>query len=255
MDAAAAADFLVAIVNWVTKGPLHPPSPFRRWGLQDVGGWFLVAQFGGLVTGALVATVSGKPLQTATVPLLFLATTGLWLGYGVGPLITSRVRGRGPLADYGAELRLVDGWALVIGAATQLVLLPVLYWPLLRWVIKDDPGEVARSLTDRVNTPTDVVLLTLMVVVIAPAVEELFYRGLLLSALRFHFGDWTSVLLTSGLFALIHLQPVSLPGLFLFGLIAAGLRIRSGRLGPSWMFHVGFNAATLIVLLKPWEYS
>ncbi len=255
----------MAIVCSVSSGPPHPPSPFRRWGLPDAAFWFLVAQFGGALGYLLFVRPdqpevqagvqdAASPISNTTIPMLFLASIGIWIGYGAGPLITSYFRGRGPLADYGAELRAKDvPGGLLLGAFTQLVLVWILYWPILRWLVEDEPGQAARELTDRVDGPADAWLLTLMVALAAPIAEELFYRGLLLGALRFHFGDWTSVLLSSGIFAVVHLQLLSLPGLFMFGVIAGVLRVKTGRLGPSILFHIGFNLATVIILLEPWN--
>ncbi len=186
--------------------------------------------------------------------MLFLASIGIWIGYGAGPLLTSYFRGRGPVADYGAELQAKDiPIGLLLGAFTQLVLVWILYWPILRWLVEDEPGQVARELTDRIDGRADAWILTLMVVLAAPIAEELFYRGLLLGALRFHFGDWTSILLSAGIFAVAHQQLLNLPGLFMFAVIAGVLRVRTGRLGPSILFHMGFNLATVIVLLEPWN--
>lgn len=212
-----------------------------------------------MLTTSVAIAVSGKPVTDLSIPYFFVANVGLWIGYGLGPLLTSRRLGRGPVADFGASVELKDvAPGLALGAFTQVVLIWLLYWPLLHWqflrtLIGEDPGESARELFDLANGPVDVILLSLMVVVIAPLVEELFFRGLLLSALRYHLGDGFGIALSAGLFALIHLQRASIPGLFLFGVIAAVLRIKSDRLGPAWFFHSGFNAATVISLLAPWE--
>lgn len=242
------------MVTHVSKVP-PPPSPFRRWGIQDAAFWFLAAQLLVGITATLALTVFDQDLDSASMGVLVLAHTGLWLGYGFGPILTSVYRGRGPVADYGANIGALDVPAgLLLGVFTQYGLLWVLYWPLVRWFIDEEPGEAAAELGDRVNTVSDALLLILMVVVIAPLAEELFYRGLLLSALRFHLGDWMSIVISSGIFALVHLQAVSIPGLFMFGLIAGYLRVKTGRLGLSLMFHAGFNAATVAVLLGFWDF-
>jgi membrane protease YdiL (CAAX protease family) len=57
-----------------------------------------------------------------------------------------------------------------------------------------------------------------------------------------------AVLVSSLVFAAIHRQPLALPGLFLFGLVAAALTLRTGRLGPAWALHAGFNFTTLVIL-------
>ncbi len=93
------------------------------------------------------------------------------------------------------------------------------------------------------NTPLGLRLpLVLMVVGVGPLVEELLFRGVLLSALmkRWHIG-W-AVAGSSLLFALVHLpglqyQWYALPNLILLALLLAGLRLRSGSIWPAVLAH------------------
>jgi membrane protease YdiL (CAAX protease family) len=50
-------------------------------------------------------------------------------------------------------------------------------------------------------------------------------------------------------FGLAHFQGIQLPALLLFGGVAALLAVRTGRLGPAILCHVGFNAWTVFQLL------
>jgi len=84
--------------------------------------------------------------------------------------------------------------------------------------------------------------LVLMVVSVGPLVEELLFRGVLLSALlqRWHAG-W-AVAISSLAFALIHLpglqyQWYALPELALLALVLAWLRLRSGSIWPAVVAH------------------
>lgn len=93
------------------------------------------------------------------------------------------------------------------------------------------------------NTPFGLRLpLVLVVVGVGPLVEELLFRGVLLSALmrRMHAG-W-AVAGSSLLFALVHLpglayQWYALPNLLLLALLLAGLRLRSGSIWPAVLAH------------------
>lgn len=226
--------------------------------MADAFGWFLAAHFAGFVT--TIVAVGGVPEAGVSYPIhvTFLGATGLWLALGLGPVMTSRSRGRGPAEDYGTRVEPGDvPVGLALGAFTQVCVLWVLYWPLERWVDwfrSADPGASAEELVALADSSAQKALLVFMVVAIAPLVEEIFYRGMLLSALRFHLDDWASIAISAGVFALAHLQRVSLPGLFVFGLIAGYLRVRTGRLGASLFFHVGFNAVTVVILLDLWRF-
>jgi hypothetical protein len=89
--------------------------------------------------------------------------------------------------------------------------------------------------------------LVLVVALGAPIIEELVYRGLILQALQSRLNDWLALVIGSAWFALIHLQPVELPGLFAFALVLGICFQRTGRLGMSVFAHIGFNAAGLLL--------
>jgi len=94
--------------------------------------------------------------------------------------------------------------------------------------------------------------LVLVVVGVGPLVEELLFRGVLLSALmkRMHAG-W-AVTGSSLLFALVHLpgleyQWYALPNLLLLALLLAGLRLRSGSIWPAVLAHGANNLLAVAV--------
>jgi uncharacterized protein len=84
------------------------------------------------------------------------------------------------------------------------------------------------------------------VALVAPFVEELMYRGLGMSLLL-RFGAPVATVATAAAFALAHGLLLALPALFLFGLVTAWLRLRTGSVLPSMLVHAAFNATSLIV--------
>jgi membrane protease YdiL (CAAX protease family) len=85
-----------------------------------------------------------------------------------------------------------------------------------------------------------------VVVLAAPLVEELTFRGLGFVLL----GRWGSLLAllgTSVAFAAAHGLVNGFPALFLFGAAVAFLRLRSGSLYPGMLLHASFNGLALIV--------
>lgn len=88
--------------------------------------------------------------------------------------------------------------------------------------------------------------LVVLVVSLGPLVEELLFRGVLLSALLQRWSVATSVLLTSSLFALVHLSGLqfhwyAVPQLFLLALLLAWLRLKSGSIWPAVVAHGSNN--------------
>lgn len=231
-----------------TMPPASPPTP--RWGFGDVAGWYLLAFLGQAVVLGVLRTVEGADLpETLPVTMLFLIQIPQWLAYGGGSILTTIRRGNGPVADLGLRVQPSDlGVGLPVGLVSQLALIPLLYWPISR-VVEGDAGDAARDLMDRIDGPVDVILMGILVVVMAPLVEELFYRGLFMGALRHRLPDSAAIAISGLVFAAVHFQPLQFPGLLLFGLILGWLRVRYDRLGPAWAAHLAFNAVTFVVLV------
>ncbi|MFW5791687.1 MAG: CPBP family intramembrane glutamic endopeptidase [Desulfohalobiaceae bacterium] len=81
--------------------------------------------------------------------------------------------------------------------------------------------------------------------VLIPFVEEVFFRGFVLAGFRKAYGWTTAMLLSSGLFALVHLQPLAIPPIFVLGMVFAYLYRRSGSIWPAVLLHVLMNAMAL----------
>ena len=208
------------------------------------------AQILGLVWAVLwLVIVSGGDIpDPLPIWMLVGGNLGLWVGYGLGPVLVAKLRRQDPVELLGARIEPSDvPLGLGLGVVLQVALLPLLYVPI-GWFTDADPGESARALIDGVDGPVEAALLAFSAAVMAPLVEELFFRGLLLRALTSRFGAALGVAGSSLVFALVHQELILVPGLFVFAVVAAVLTLRTGRLGPAWTFHLGFNASTLILL-------
>jgi hypothetical protein len=219
-----------------------------------LGAWSVAWVVGAIVvTPLLVVAAGGSVGDDLTIVQLSLATVGMWAVFGVALLVASRRFGTADVGtDVGWSFRPVDLLGIPLGVATQFLLVPLLYWPLRElWPDTFDPGrleERAQDLADRAGG-FDTVLLVLVVVVGAPLVEELVYRGLVQRSLSVAVGASSGLLLASILFALIHFSPVEYPGLFLAGLVFGACVTLTGRLGPAIVTHAAFNAAGLAMVL------
>jgi len=98
-----------------------------------------------------------------------------------------------------------------------------------------DPGRAAPFVANFV-----------VVVGVAPVVEELTYRGLGFAAVRDSYGTGAAVVVTALAFGLAHGLFVALPVLTIFGLILAWLRLQTGSIYPTIMLHALFNGVALL---------
>ena len=88
------------------------------------------------------------------------------------------------------------------------------------------------------------------VLLVAPIVEELLFRGIILEGLARHYKLTTAVLVTSILFALVHL-PVGVIvalNIFLLALFLAWVRLESGSLMLCVICHATFNAIPFVTM-------
>src|SRR6185503_4702101 len=131
-----------------------------------------------------VGEVTGQVYDARPTPLWLVAILQafLWLGLLGAPVLAARTKGNGVVEDFGLRFRLIDvPVGLVIGVVSQLVLVPIVSLPWIALLGKDldDLDDSARALADKATDPLGVALLFVIVVLGAPVVEELFFRGLL----------------------------------------------------------------------------
>jgi membrane protease YdiL (CAAX protease family) len=215
--------------------------------------WCVAWPLGVIVAAQLVLTSMGADLDDLTTGESCAAAAAGWLMLVAGMAYASRSFGSGDLlADLGVRFRPVDLLGIPAGFALQLAVVPALYWPLEQlWPGTFGPDEVeerARELVDKAGDGW-IWLLAAVVVVGAPVVEELTYRGLLQRALGGSLGRWLAWLVVSAWFALIHFSPVEYPGLFLAGLTFGLGVLLTDRIGFGLTTHIAFNAAGLAVVL------
>ncbi len=214
-----------------------------------VGSW-VAAQ---LVLSIVLLVLHGDTATDPSFGVLAVGLVGAWSSYLVGMWIASQRAGSGdPIADYGFSIRWVDVLGIGVGALAQLVLIRAVYLPLeALWpgtFSEDRLTENAQELVDRASNGSTW-LLVAVVVIGAPIVEELFYRGLLQRSLAARFAHVPVVIGVAAVFALVHFRPAEFPGLFAVGLLFGWAALRWDRLGPAIMIHVGFNLTGLLLVL------
>lgn len=206
---------------------------------------------GNLLGGAILA-LSGSETGDAETPIwvTLLGALGLWIPILIGLHLASEHFGvRSMVREYGLSFRRVDLIGIPIGVLSQLVLVRLLYWPLEEiWpdtFSSPKVQESARTLYESADGAWLLVLI-LLVVVGAPLVEEMLYRGLLQGAFRRRVSDGVALGVVAVWFGLIHFRPVEYPGLILVGLVFGVCALVTDRIGMSIVAHCAFNATGLV---------
>ncbi len=163
-----------------------------------------------------------------------------------------RAKGGGALHDLGV---LADrDWGVVaacffVGIAGQFAL-GLLVLPINE--LTDSDGQELVDQLDRASG-VGVVLLAITAGLLAPILEELLFRGLLLRALMRRMPAGAAVVVSSVVFGAVHfLDPATIPiapALIALGIVSAVLAVRSGGLLRSIALHMGFNLVTVVIAI------
>ena len=225
----------------------HVSERAPRWGLGDAAIGLLLGWVAAPIVVGLWASVTGTSEGRTTLGALAAGEAALWVGLLGAPLVASRRKGAGDLGeDFGFTFRWTDAFVgFPIGVVCQLLLVPLIYLPFQQFVSKHDLEAPVRKVTDSAHG-AGFIALTIVVVVGAPIVEELFFRGLVLRSIQRRFGDAWAVVGSALLFGLAHFEPLQLPALVALGVVLGAIAVSTKRLGPTIFAHAGFNLVTMV---------
>ena len=245
-----------------TLGPMTMPATVQpqrarpRWGFGDAawsiaGGTFAAAFIGYFVSVAR----HGSDVTTLDIDGIDTLVSGVvQFGVMLGLLwMTVGRRGYGLRHEIGLVVRVREAYWMLVGVGASIafgiVALPITW-------LWDRGNHATQAIGDEVKASSSMakVGLVILVVVIAPFVEEAVFRGVVLRAALRRMSAAPAVIVSGAAFSLLHLiDPSTLPGiptLFTMGMVAALLAVRSGELSRSIYFHAGFNALAVVVLLQ-----
>jgi len=224
-------------------------QPGRTWGVPDAA---LAAAAVPLVAAALAGlSAVGPDLPGAT----RLAVASLALG-GLTVLV-----GRRPARQSGGwwgaigldlpewrDCGRILLWTVLVVLAQGAVASLLLAVPALRGV---EPESNVGFLEGR-SLPV-LLVLAVLTVTVAPVVEEVLFRGVVLRGLMVRLPFWPAAVLSSAGFAALHVQSLRPAAAFTvaaLGTLGLGLCLlarRTGRLGPSIGVHALYNAGVLLM--------
>jgi len=115
----------------------------------------------------------------------------------------------------------------------------------------DTQGDQIFQIFEQLNSP---IWLFLVGAVVAPFVEEIFFRGFLFQGFRQKYGWLSAVLLSSLIFAAAHLDLVSFIPTFVLGCVLAIVYHRSNSLWPGILFHAAINSFSLCAVYVISQY-
>jgi len=242
----------------MTQAPWPPPSveqsPKRSLLsilLLWVGCYSTAVALSIVVTSSSVTGGDGNAAANPTTLVLALSALGLWLPFVFMLRWVARRAGMDLRTYFGLSFAKTDWLGIPLGIFCQVVLMNVVNWPLNKWWPNTfNPQRIetrARDMVDAAHGAWFVVLF-LIVVVGAPLVEELVYRGFIQGGLQARLGSTWALIITAAWFTIVHLEPIEFPGLFAFALVLGLCYRRTQRLGLSMVTHLAFNATGLLLV-------
>lgn len=212
-----------------------------------------------LLTGLQVDKTTEPAVPAAESPALTVdGTLGgivIQLGLCVLLLVYLRlVRGLNPAELFGLRKLSAGRLLLVVALAAVPMLLVVngsAYF-MQEWLRGFWPNMDAQEAVEAFRKSTDPLAKGLLIVsaaMIAPLVEELFFRGFIYGVMKRYTDGLFAALCSSILFAVVHMHVGTLLPLTLLALIFCALYERTGSLLVPLLLHAVFNSVSLMVML------
>ena len=115
----------------------------------------------------------------------------------------------------------------------------------------DTQGDQIFQMFDQLESPA---WLFVVGAIVAPIVEEIFFRGFLFQGFRQKYGWMPALFLSSAIFGAAHLDPVSLIPTFVLGCVLAVVYHRSNSVWPGILLHAAINSFSLCAVYMISQY-
>jgi membrane protease YdiL (CAAX protease family) len=224
-------------------------DPGRTWGARDAALAMIMVPIALVLASSLLIAL-GAPTVAA-------AAGGTAAVAGAAVLVGRRAaaQSRGWERAFGFDAPLWSDTGRIVGWTIALLVLEVVVAGLL--------AQVVPALQDAQASNTELLqelsfggllVFAVLAVTVAPVLEELLFRGLVLRGLMLRMGFWPAALVSSAVFGLLHATAADASGLLVvvsitvLGLGLCVLARRTGRLGPGIGVHALHNAVAVLAV-------
>lgn len=205
----------------------------------------LVASCGlGVIIQAAEVETESDPLSGAVM------TQAVFLVTALASLFLARAPLRAILPTFADFKRLLSGrfWGGLLLVACALFLVSVVMTVLFRAIgVSAPPQEVLTWFQD--GKGLKLLALAVMVCVVAPIVEEFFFRFILLNMFSEYFGRFAGLFFSSLIFSLIHGNLYAALPLFLLGWAFGWIYFKTESVWAAVAWHGAFNFLSLLMTL------
>jgi len=222
------------------------------WTLRDVIKTIIVVLFLGIVASYVLVWAVRSFGMNPSLPIWSLLHTGLIdLFMLLAIYYCVVIKYKGSRHELGFA-KIEPGKDLTLGASGYLAFLPILLGIMLvlKFVLdlfqyEPEPHELITILLKGDLAPWMVAVSLVLACVVAPVMEEIFFRGFCYPAFRSRFGILWAMILSSVFFALLHQNVAAFVPIFFLGMLLAFFYEKRRTLTSSIVIHVIHNSLTL----------
>ena len=227
------------ILLQLTRSPLWPITLALLSGIAIIWISYLVA-----------VDVGNGAAEVMGVPVAIITATVLSGTFAVTALSFSAVLYRQPVNTLGfVKIYGLKPYAFAVGM-WLIALIILMFWiGALNWLKVDFllPPDTAQQVMDKAGG--NLIATLILVGIVGPIAEEIFFRGFVLPGLVKRFGVTQSLLLSSFLFGIFHFDPGAIVPTFILGLALGWVYLKTGALWPAIFAH-GLHNSLAIMLAK-----
>ncbi len=243
---------------------MEPQAPASPWSLRDpifvyiaalvasVAG-LVLAHFAGFVDLVDFADPDAVDSDEQLPRVIMVAALAQYAAMYLGLKLLSTRKGSGNFqADYHLHVSASD-WPFFLYGAGLLFISAIALTGLFSLIGVDPPTQEVVEAAESSDNLGETAVIVLVIAVLAPILEEMLFRGVLLDVLKSRMALNPAIWITGITFGLVHLtDPATLllvPALAGLGVILGFARERSGgSLSRPILMHMGFNAVTALAL-------
>lgn len=137
--------------------------------------------------------------------------------------------------------------AIVVASFTGLIVVTSVYG----WLAPAREAQGFEQMIQMLLSEVPSWLFFACLALLPPVCEEILCRGFLLSAFRSRFGVKGAIVISAALFGALHLDLYRFPATFVAGLFLGYVRVRTGTLLGSILFHVVWNGTIAAAMVSP----
>ena len=227
------------ILLQLTRSPLWPITLALLSGIAIIWISYLVA-----------VDVGNGAAEVMGVPVAIITATVLSGTFAVTALSFSAILYRQPVNTLGfVKIYGLKPYAFAVGIWLMALTILMFWIAALNWLKLDFllPPDTAQQVMDKAGG--NLIATLILVGIVGPIAEEIFFRGFVLTGLMKRFGVTRSLLLSSLLFGIFHFDPGAIVPTFILGLALGWVYLKTGALWPAIFAH-GLHNSLAIMLAK-----